>query len=106
MRSLGLMAALAVIGPLLLAPGDAVAAGLSAEEQAMLEELLGPGVVGESVAGGTLTASYAPLRAGTSIYEIVGGEGAGQNEQHVVTRLNGDPSGANGGTRFPTKGCS
>jgi hypothetical protein len=70
------------------------AASLTAEEQAMLTELLGEGVVGEPVAGKTLTAKFAPLRDGTWTYRIVGGEKEGQSEQHVVKRLDGDPSGA------------
>ena len=89
----------AIIGPLLLVdPGAAPAAGtatpLTAAEHAMLEELLGPGVVGEPVAGGKLTPEYAPLRDGTWTYRIVGGKDAGQTEQHVVERLERDKSGA------------
>ena len=80
---------------MLLAPDAARAAGgLSADEQALLTELLGRGALGEPVAGSPLTASYAPLRDGTWTYQIVGGEDQGQSEQHVVTRLQGDPSGA------------
>jgi hypothetical protein len=96
MKPLGVASALAVIWPLLLASGEALAAGasLSAAEGAMLEELLGPGVIGEPVAGSALTPSFAPLRAGTWTYRIVGGKNKGQSEQHVVTRLERDPSGA------------
>jgi hypothetical protein len=94
MRPLGVVSALVVIWPLLLAPGGARGAALSADEQAMLEELLGQGVIGEPVAGGTLTPSFAPLRDGTWSYRIVGGKQKGQTEQHVVTRLERDPSGA------------
>ena len=54
MKRLGVVSALVVIGPLLLVPGGARAAdGLSADEQALLTELLGPGVIG---AGGTAQA--------------------------------------------------
>lgn len=96
MKPLGAVSALVVIWPLLLAPGVALAAGaaLTTAEQAMLEELLGQGVIGAPVAGGTLTPSFAPLRAGTWVYQIVGGEEQGQSEQHVVSRLERDPSGA------------
>ena len=95
MRRLRTVATLVVMWPLLLAP-DAVraAAGLSADEQALLTELLGRDALGEPVAGSPLTASYAPLRDGTWTYQIVGGEDQGRSEQHVVTGLQGDPSGA------------
>jgi hypothetical protein len=82
-----------VLWPLLLPPA-AAAAALTAAEQAMLTELLGEGVVGAPVAGKTLTAKFAPLKDGTSTYRIVGGDKAGQSEQHVVKRLANDPSGA------------
>jgi len=94
MKPLGVVSALVVIWPLLLAPGGARGAGLTADEQTMLQELLGQGVIGEPVAGSTLTPSFAPLRAGTWTYRIVGGEDKGQTEQHVVTKLERDPSGA------------
>lgn len=83
---------------LLVAPGAAPAAGadasLTAAEQAMLVELLGEGVVGEPVAGSTLTPKFAPLRDGTWTYQIASGKDQGQTEQHVVKRLERDPSGA------------
>jgi hypothetical protein len=83
------------IWSLLLLAQPAVAAGaLTADEQALLTELLGAGVVGEPVAGSTLTAKFAPLHEGSWTYQIVGGEKAGQSEQHVVKRLENDPSGA------------
>ena len=94
MKPLGVVSALVVVWPLLLAPGGARGAALSADEQAMLEELLGQGVIGEPVAGSTLTPSFAPLRDGTWTYRIVGGKQKGQTEQHVVTRLERDASGA------------
>ena len=95
MKPLGMVSALVVIWPLLLAPGGARAAGgLSADEQAMLEDLLGSGALGEPVAGSPLTPSFAPLRDGTWTYRIVGGEDQGRSEQHKVTRLKGDQSGA------------
>ena len=48
MKPLGVVLALVVIWPLLLAPGGARAAGaaLTGAEQAMLDELLGEGVIG------------------------------------------------------------
>jgi hypothetical protein len=88
------VSAFVVVWPLLLAPAGASGAALSGEEAAMLEELLGPGVLGQPVAGSPLTPSFAPLRAGTSSYLIAGGKAKGQTEQHVVTRLERDPSGA------------
>ena len=96
MKPLGVVLALVVIWPLLLAPGGARAAGeaLTGAEQAMLDELLGEGVIGAPVAGSTLTPSFAPLRAGTWTYQIVGGKERGQSEQHVVTKLERDASGA------------
>ena len=95
MKPLGMVSALVVIWPLLLAPGGARAAGgLSADEQAMLEDLLGSGALGAPVDGRPLTPSFAPLRDGTWTYRIVGGEDQGRSEQHKVTRLKGDPSGA------------
>ena len=96
MKPLGVVLALVVIWPLLLAPGGARAAGeaLTGAEQALLDELLGQGVIGAPVAGSTLTPSFAPLRAGTWTYQIVGGKRQGQSEQHVVTRLERDASGA------------
>jgi hypothetical protein len=94
MKPHGVVSALVMIWPLLLTPGAARGDALSADEQAMLVELLGQGVIGEPVAGSTLTPSFAPLRAGTSTYRIVGGKEKGQDEQHVVTRLERDPSGA------------
>jgi hypothetical protein len=95
MKRLGVASALMVIWPLLLVPGGARAAGLTADEQAMLGDLLGPGVIGAPVAGATITPSFAPLRDGTWTYQIVGGPDQGQSEQHVVTPAQGDPSGAN-----------
>jgi len=93
-----LLWALGLIGPLLLlAPqGAPVAApaSLTDAEQAMLEDLLGAGVVGEPVAGGPLTAKFVPLRAGTWTYQIASGDKQGQSEQHVVRPLEHDPSGA------------
>jgi hypothetical protein len=104
MRSLTIVPALVLVWSV-LAPGAARAGdGLSATEHAMLEELLGPGVLGEPVAGGTLSASYAPLREGTSTYRIVGGKGKGQSEQHIVTRLQDHPSGAEWHYDIPAKG--
>ena len=103
MRPRGVVSALVVIWLLLLAPGGARGAALTAAEQAMLEELLGAGVLGEPVAGGTLTASFAPLRDGTWIYQIVGGEDAGQSEQHVVTRQQDHPTGADWHYAIPSK---
>ena len=51
MKRLGVVSALVVIWPLLLVPGGARAAGgLTADEQAMLTELLGQGVIGAPVA--------------------------------------------------------
>jgi hypothetical protein len=95
MRPLGMLTTLIVIWPLLLAPGGVRAAGgLSADEQALLTDLLGRGALGDAVAGSPLTSSFAPLREGTWTYRIVGGDDQGQNERHVVTRLQGDPSGA------------
>ena len=84
---------LAIAWPLLLV-NSAAAETLTADEQAMLEELLGQGVVGAPVAGGTLTPEFAPLRDGTWTYQIVGGKDAGQMEQHVVKRLERNSSGA------------
>lgn len=84
---------LAIAWPLLLVD-SAAAETLTADEQAMLEELLGQGVVGAPVAGSTLTPEFAPLRDGTWTYQIVGGKNAGQMEQHVVKRLERDSSGA------------
>ena len=84
---------LAIAWPLLLV-NSAAAETLTADEQAMLEELLGQGVVGAPVAGSTLTPEFAPLRDGTWTYQIVGGKNAGQMEQHVVKRLERDSSGA------------
>ena len=84
---------LAIAWPLLLVD-SAAAETLTADEQAMLEELLGQGVVGAPVAGSTLTPEFAPLRDGTWTYQIVGGKNAGQMEQHVVKRLERDLSGA------------
>ena len=91
-----LLSALGILWPLLLlAPdGAAAAASLTASEQAMLEDLLGAGVVGEAVAGGTLTAKFVPLHDGTWTYQIASGEKEGQKEQHIVKRLKDDPSGA------------
>jgi hypothetical protein len=95
MKPLGIASALIVIWPLLLAPGGVRAAGgLSADEQALLTELLGRGALGEPVAGSPLTPSFAPLRDGTWTYRTVGGDDQGRSEQHKVTRLQGDPSGA------------
>jgi hypothetical protein len=105
MRPLGVAAALVVVWPLLLAADGARGAALTAAEQAMLEELLGAGVLGEPVAGGTLTATFAPLRDGTWTYQIVGGEDAGQSEQHVVTRQQDHPSGADWHYAIPSKGA-
>jgi hypothetical protein len=104
MRPLGVVSALVVIWPLLLAPGETRADALSADEQAMLVELLGEGVIGEPVAGSPLTPSFAPLREGTWTYRIAGGKQKGQSEQHVVTRLERDPSGASWRYAVGTKG--
>ena len=77
-----------------LGGGSAAATGLSADEQAMLEELLGSGVVGEPVAGSTLTAKFAPMHSGSWTYQVVSGKRQGQSEQHVVKPLENAPSGA------------
>jgi hypothetical protein len=96
MKRIDVVAALVAIWPLLLVPGGArTADGLTADDQAMLTDLLGQGVIGAPVAGATLTPSFAALRDGTWTYQIVGGPDQGQSEPHVVTRLQGDPSGAN-----------
>jgi hypothetical protein len=92
MKPLTVLSALLVIA--LLMPNGARGDALSADEQVMLQELLGQGVLGEPVTGSPLTPSFAPLRNGTWTYQIVGGEDKGQSEQHVVTRLERDPSGA------------
>jgi hypothetical protein len=95
MKRLGVLSALVIIWLLLLAPsGVRAAGGLSADEQALLADLLGRGALGEPVAGSPLTPSFAPLRDATWTYRIVGGDDRGQTEQHVVTGLKGDPSGA------------
>lgn len=105
MRQLGVVAAVVVAWSLLLAPGAArAAAELSADERALLDELLGPGVIGEEVAGSTLTPSFAPLESGTWTYRIVGGEEAGKSEQHVITPADGDASGADWKYAIPGKG--
>ncbi len=86
---------LIVIWPLtLVGSGAWAASGLTGDEQEMLDELLGAGVVGKPVAGAPLTPKFAPLQEGTWTYQIVGGKQAGRNEQHVIKRLEGDPSGA------------
>jgi hypothetical protein len=83
------------IWSLLLLAQPALAAGsLTADEQALLTELLGAGVVGEPVAGSTLTAKFAPLHEGSWTYQVVSGKRQGQSEQHVVEPLQNDPSGA------------
>jgi hypothetical protein len=96
MKPLGVVLALVVIWPFLLAPGGARGAGeaLTGAEQAMLDELLGAGVIGAPVAGSTLAPSFAPLRAGTWTYQIVGGKERGRRQRHVVTQLGRDASGA------------
>jgi hypothetical protein len=96
MKRLGVVLALVVMGPSLLVPAGARGAdGLTADDQALLTDLLGQGVIGAPVAGGPLAPSFAALRDGTWTYQIVGGEDQGRSEQHVVTSLQGDPSGAN-----------
>jgi hypothetical protein len=86
---------LAIIWPLALASsGAAAAAPLAPDERALLDELLGKGVVGEPVAGRALTPKLVPLRDGTWTYRIVSGKDEGQTEQHVVQRLEHHPSGA------------
>ena len=45
--------------------------GLTADDQDLLTDLLGQGVIGSPVAGATLTPSFAPLRDGTWTYQIV-----------------------------------
>jgi hypothetical protein len=95
MRSLWIVA-VAWLLPLVSGGGAPVAAAatLTGGEQAMLEEMLGQGVVGAPVKGSTLMAEFAPLRDGTWTYQIVGGDDAGQTEQHHVSRLDRDKSGA------------
>jgi hypothetical protein len=86
---------LAIIWPLALAySGAAAAAPLALGEQALLEEQLGEGVVGQPVAGRALTPKFEPLRDGTWTYRIVSGEAKGETEQHVVKRLEHHPWGA------------
>ena len=91
MRSLWITA---LAWPLLLVDPAAAASSLTAGEQAMLEEMLGQGVVGAPVAGSALTSEFAPLQDGALSYRIVGGKDAGQTEQHLVQRLERDPSAA------------
>ena len=87
-----------ILGPLLLttvgAASTAAAATLTADERAMLERLLGAGVIGAPVAGSRLTPTFAPLRAGTWTYQIVGGKERGRRQRHVVTQLERGASGA------------
>jgi hypothetical protein len=85
---------LAMAWPLLFVGPAAAATSLTATEQGMLEEMLGQGVVGAPVAGSTLTPEFAPLRDGIWTYQIVGGKDVGQTEQHLVQRLERDPSAA------------
>ncbi len=98
----------AIAWPLLLvglgAPPAGAAATLTAAELTMLHELLGQGVVGQPVAGAKLTPEFAPLRDGTWTYRYVGGKDAGQTEQHVVERLERDPTGASWRYAVGTKG--
>lgn len=80
------------------ASGAAAADGpvieLSSADQQALEGLLGQGVVGKAVAAAPLSPDFEPLREGTRTYLIVGGDGKGSSEAHVVKQLKRDASGS------------
>lgn len=63
-------------------------------DRAVLERLLGRGVVGDPVAAGPLTAADIPLREGTWTYKVVAGRNKGRTENDIVSQLQRDPSGA------------
>lgn len=80
------------VGLLLLGSG-ARAAGLSEADQKALAPLLDAGVVGAPATVGPLTLAMAGLRDGTWTYKILAGEGQGQTQAHVASKLKSDATG-------------
>jgi hypothetical protein len=90
----GVLAALLVAGLALAPLAAADTVPLPQADRAALEQLLGSGVVGDPVEASPLAPADVPLREGTWTYQIVAGKNQGQTENDVVTKLEGDPSGA------------
>jgi hypothetical protein len=88
------LAGLLVAGPALAPTAAAETIPLPQDDAAVLEELLGSGVVGNPVDAVPLAPADIPLRQGTWTYQVVAGKKQGQTENDVVTKLDRDPSGA------------
>jgi hypothetical protein len=69
---------------------------LTAKDRAFLEQILGEGVVGKAIAGGTISdpLRFFPLEEGTWIYRITSGKDKNKSEQQLLTRLMRDRSGS------------
>ena len=69
---------------------------LPAKDRAILEKILGKGVVGKAVAGGMISdpIKLFPLEDGTWVYRITNGKDKDKSEQHLLTRLRRDKSGS------------
>ena len=69
---------------------------LPSEDQQVLDEYLGKGVIGDAVAASPLNdpSKYYPLRASTLSYKLTSGEQKGTTENHVFTELKRDHPGS------------
>jgi hypothetical protein len=88
------LAAVLAAGPALAPTAAADTIPLPQDDAAVLEQLLGSGVVGEPVDAGPLTPADIPLRDGTWTYQVVSGNKQGQTENDVLTQLKRNQSGA------------
>jgi hypothetical protein len=88
------LAAVLAVGPALApaAAGDTIP--LPQDDAAVLEQLLGSGVVGDPVDASPLTPADIPLRDGTWTYQVVSGSKQGQTESDVLAQLKRNQSGA------------
>ena len=94
------------LGPVRAAePAAGQAIPLPAADRGLLDELLGPGVVGDAVAAKPLPPSskFLPIRDTSWTVRIVGGDKSGTTQQVTFAPIKGDGSGATGTYSVGTK---
>ncbi len=79
-------------------PGTSAPIPLPQADRAVLERLLGPGVVGEALPGKPLLASseFMPVADVTWVFRFTGGKQSGTTEEAVLTRMSRDKTGKSG----------